>query len=328
MADIKRYPFVRHLRSEPTVQTLLYRRGRLARSGRGLTLWFRPLLSAVAEVPLDDRDLDFRFAARTSDFQDVALQGVITFRVADAELLAQRIDFSLDLDSGRWRRSPLERLQSTISQLAQQVVWDYFSETDLRTLLTEGVDESRRRIAHALAAEAQLADLGLAVVTVRVSAIRPAPETEKALEMPTRERIQQEADEATFRRRAEAVENERAIQENELQNRIELTRREEELVLLEGANRRREAEEDAERVRIAATAESERIGLVGRAEVAAERERAELYAALSPVATIALVTRETADRLPDIGQLVLTPDLLATVAARVAAPKRDGVDAG
>src|ERR1051326_9211940 len=121
MADIHRYPFVRHLRSEPTVQTLLYRRGRLTRSGRGLALWFLPLVSAVAEVPLDDRVLDFRFAARSSDFQDVALQGVVAFRVQDAERLAQRIDFSVDLATGRWRRSPLERLQSTVSELAQQV---------------------------------------------------------------------------------------------------------------------------------------------------------------------------------------------------------------
>src|ERR1051326_784371 len=188
MADIHRYPFVRHLRSEPTVQTLLYRRGRLTRSGRGLALWFLPLVSAVAEVPLDDRVLDFRFAARSSDFQDVALQGVVAFRVQDAERLAQRIDFSVDLATGRWRRSPLERLQSTVSELAQQVVWEYFSQTDLRTLLAEGVEESRRRIEGALATEAQLEDLGVVIVTVRVSAIRPAAATEKALEMRTRER--------------------------------------------------------------------------------------------------------------------------------------------
>jgi regulator of protease activity HflC (stomatin/prohibitin superfamily) len=322
MADIHRYPFVRHLRSEPTVQTLLYQRGTLARSGRGLALWFRPLVSAVAEVPLDDRDLDFRFAARSSDFQDVAVQGVITFRVADAELLAQRIDFSVDLDTGVWLKSPIERIQSTITQLAQQVVWEYFSRTDLRTLLVEGVDESRRRIESALAAESQLSELGLAVVTIRVAAIRPSPETEKALEMPTRERIQQAADEATFQRRAEAVENERAIQENELQNRIELTRRQEELVLLEGANRRREAEEEAEQILIAAKAEAERIGLVERAEVAAERERADLFSGLSPVATIALV----ADKLPSVGQLVLTPDLLTSVAARALTPTDGGGD--
>jgi regulator of protease activity HflC (stomatin/prohibitin superfamily) len=324
MAEIRKYPFVRHLRSEPTAHTLHYRHGRLVRSGRGLSFWFRPLVSSVAEVPADDRELDFRFDGRSSDFQAVTVQGVIVFRVADPELLAARVDFAVDLETGRWLRAPLERLQSMIGQLAQQVVWEYLSGTDLRTLLTEGVDETRARIRAALMSETQLAELGIVVVAVRVAALRPSAETEKALELPTRELIQQEADEATFRRRAEAVENERAIQENELQNRIELARREEQLVEQEGANRRREAEEEAERTRIAARAEADRIGLVEAADVAVERERAALYAGLSPLATLALVTHDSVDRLPEIGQLVITPDLLAALAGRLAGVERDG----
>ena len=310
MAEIRRYFVARHLRSEPTVHTLHYRRGKLARSGRGLSFWFRPLVSAVAEVPLDDRDLDIRFEGRSRDFQNVAVQGVIAFRVVDPVVLAERIDFSIDLGSGRWRRSPMEKLQSIVTQLAQQVVWDYLSTHDLRTLLVEGVDETRARIAAALAGEPQLEQLGIHVVAVRVSALRPTPDMEKALEMPTRELIQQAADEATFRRRAEAVENERAIQENELQNRIELARREEELVVQDGTNRRQEAEQDAERVRIAGAAQAE-----------VERERAALYAGLSPVVTIALVARDTVGDLPDIGQLVVTPDLLTTLAGRLESAK-------
>src|SRR5947208_15050184 len=101
MAEIRRYPFVRHLRSEPTMETLHYRRGSLARSGQGLSFWFRPLVSAVAEVPRDDRELDFRFEGRSADFQSVAVQGVIVFRVTDSRLLAQRVDFGIDLDAGR-----------------------------------------------------------------------------------------------------------------------------------------------------------------------------------------------------------------------------------
>ena len=324
MADIRKYPLVRHLRSEPTMETLHYRRGRLARSGRGLSFWFRPLVSAVAEIPLDDRELDFRFEARSSDFQAVGVQGVIGFRIADPHLLAQRIDFGVDLDSGLWLRTPLERLQSMISQLAQQVVSDYLSRTALRVLLTDGVDDTRERISAALAAEPQLTELGIVIVAVRVAALRPTAETERALEMPTRELIQQEADEATFRRRAEAVENERAIQENELQNRIELARREQQLVDQEGANLRREAEEEAERTRIAARAEADRIELIESSRMGAERERADLYGRLSPVATLALVARDTAGRLPEIGQLVITPDLLATLAGHLTRGSHDG----
>lgn len=75
-----------------------------------------------------------------------------------------------------------------------------------------------------------MAEMGLDIVAVRVGAVKPIADVEKALQIPVREAIQQEADVATFRRRAEAVEKERAIQENELQNQIELARREANLI--------------------------------------------------------------------------------------------------
>jgi hypothetical protein len=68
---------------------------------------------------------------------------------------------------------------------------------------------------------------------------------EKALRTPAREKVQQEADRATYERRALAVERERAMCENELQSQIELARREQQLVTQPGANNRRKAEETA-----------------------------------------------------------------------------------
>jgi hypothetical protein len=65
---------------------------------------------------------------------------------------------------------------------------------------------------------------------------------EKALRTPAREQIQRNADRATCERRGLAVERERAIAENELQNQIELARREEQVVAQRGANARRQAE--------------------------------------------------------------------------------------
>ena len=55
--------------------------------------------------------------------------------------------------------------------------------------------------------------MGLEVVTVRVADVSPSAELKRALQTPTFERLQQQADEATFERRALAVEKERAIAE-------------------------------------------------------------------------------------------------------------------
>src|SRR5690242_6729386 len=100
MAEIRRLLWMRHLRAEATTHVLQYRRGVLLRAGRGLAFWFNPMAAAVAEIPVDDRDLSYLFKGRTRDYQEVVVQGVITYRVIDAARLAQRIDFAIDLKRG------------------------------------------------------------------------------------------------------------------------------------------------------------------------------------------------------------------------------------
>ena len=81
MAEIRRYPFIRHLRGEPSVHLIRHTRGRITKAGRGLAFWFTPMTTSVAEIPMDDRDLPVLFHGRTRDFQDVTVQGVVTWRV-------------------------------------------------------------------------------------------------------------------------------------------------------------------------------------------------------------------------------------------------------
>jgi hypothetical protein len=200
------------------------------------------------------------------------VQGVITFRVADPERIARRIDFTLDLATGTWTEAPLEQVQGLLVQMAQQYVIDDLLGIELRRILADGVAPIRDRIAAGLKSEETLADLGVEIAAVRVAALSPEGDVQKALAQPTRETIQQQADEATFTRRALAVENERAIAENELQNRIELARREEELVVREGANERRRAEEQAAAGAIAARATDEEQRMVSKRRADAVKE--------------------------------------------------------
>ena len=50
MADIQRYPFVRHLRGAPTVHVRHQRGGRVVREGTGQSFWFRPLSAVISEI--------------------------------------------------------------------------------------------------------------------------------------------------------------------------------------------------------------------------------------------------------------------------------------
>jgi regulator of protease activity HflC (stomatin/prohibitin superfamily) len=328
MAEIKTFPFFRHLRAEPTSHVLGYRAGALRREGPGQAFWFRAINTAIAEVPIDDREQPFLFHVRSADFQELTVQGVVTYRVVDPQRVARRIDFTVDLDTGRWTQTPLEQLAGLVMQLAQQFVIDELVRRDVRQILADGVAPIRAHIAQGLAAEPALQDLGIEVVAVRVAAVAPTAEMEKALRQPTREAIQQDADQATFARRALAVEKERAIAENELANRVELARREEQLVAQEGANARRRAEEEAaarmvearaadERDALAAAREAQTIDAVQGAQLRADAERAKIDAAMGADVLLALAVRELAGQLPNVDHLTITPDLLQPVLAKL-----------
>ncbi|MGX4734481.1 SPFH domain-containing protein [Kitasatospora griseola] len=342
MADITRRFGFRHLRSAPTSHIRHLRGGQLAHEGVGLAFWFRPLTAAISEVPADDRELAMMFHARTADFQDLAVQATVTYRISDPAIAATRMDFGIDPDTGAWRAEPLAQLATLLTETAQQHALQLIARTPLADTLVDGVTAVRERISEGLAAEPRLGEIGLTVLAVRVTAVRPEAELERALRTPAREQVQQEADRATYERRAVAVERERAIAENELASQIELARREEELVAQQGTNARRGAEQkaaadavrtDAEasrRTRLA-VAEAEAAGTLaaqqaeaaramGEAKAAAEAAWLTAHQQVGPEILQALALIRLAEHLPRIDSITLTPDVLTGLLTRLSTP--------
>jgi regulator of protease activity HflC (stomatin/prohibitin superfamily) len=337
MAEIRRYPFRRHLRSDASSHVLHFRRTRLLRQGRGLAGWFRPMTDSLAEVPVDDRELTVVLHGRSADFQDISAQAVITYRVADPAKVASRVDFTIDLYSGTFRQKPLESITQIFAQIAQQYAWDTMAGASLRQILASGQTSIRDRISEGLRAEGLLEVMGLELVSVRVSAVKPTPDLEKALETPMREKVKQEADEAAFERRALAVEKERAIQDNELQNRIELARREEHLIDQEGKNARRRASEaaatraiavqseaDARRIeseaagqdiRVQGQAQAESLRAVEGTRVELEGRQMEVFKSMPPGVMFSLACKELAGKLQRIDHLNLGADVIGPLLA-------------
>jgi regulator of protease activity HflC (stomatin/prohibitin superfamily) len=341
MADITRRFHLRHLRGTSTSWIRHYAHGKVKREGVGQSFWYRPLTAVLSEVPIDDRELPLLFHARTSDFADVTVQATVSYRIADPQRAATRLDFSIDADHGAWRAQPLDQIATLLAELAQQPALDLIARMPLTEALTGGTAQVRAAVSEALGDDPRLAETGVSVVSARVVAIRPEPEMERALQTPTREGLQQEADRATYERRAVAVERERAIAENELQNKIELAKRQNHLVEQDGANANREAELLAAAQLVAAHAQAERdqVNAVSAAEAArlttaakaegtrairlaeadGEAARMAAYRDVPEAVLTMLALRELAGNLPSIGQLTVTPDLLSGLLARFGA---------
>lgn len=333
MASITRYPFVSHLRSTTTMHVHHLVNGRVRHSSPGASFWFRRIDAALSEVPVDDREQPVLVAVRSADLQQVSAPGVVTYRFADPVLTATRVDFSLDVTSGQWLRTPLEVVGGMIQGAAATAVTTTLGGVALRDALAVPTDQLAGSVREALRVDERLTAVGVEVVGVRFGLLRPEPDVERALQTPSREVIQQEADRATFERRALAVEREAAIGQNELANQIDLEVRREQLVAQRGANDRREAEERAAADAITVRAEADRT--TGLAEATATAQRAtgsaaaeserlllDAYADVPAAVLLALAAREAAANLPAVEHLTLTPDLLTGVLARLT----DGTD--
>lgn len=313
MATIRSLGFVAQLRSEASSHVIRYRNGRAIESGRGLVFWFVPETASIAELPMDDREMTLFVKGRSQDFQTVAVQGTIGWHVVDPARLAERVDFSIDLRTGKLRGEPIEKIQARIAGIANQAVQQYLGQAPVRALLDAGPAPLRERLQAVVAADPALTDIGIAAVAVRLTNLTPTSELERALLTPTFEALQQKADEATFQRRALAVEKERAIAENELANKTELARREKLLIAEEAENARNRATGAAEAQQIEAGAEAERIRAIESAKAEAERQHIAIYRDLPPAILLGLAAQQLAGKLDRIEHVNVTPDLLATV---------------
>jgi regulator of protease activity HflC (stomatin/prohibitin superfamily) len=334
MPTISRLPLLPllRLRSEPNQLILHYRGGRLVRKGAGIAYWFSPLSAAIAMLPIEDCQSTFVINERSADFQPIKVQATLSYRIADAEKAAARFNFSLSIDRGVWVEQPLDRLAGVLAQRSLPAVRQQISSQTLEAVLRRGSEDVRAAVLAALSADAEIVAMGLQLVNLVIDNIAPSAELEKALGTPLREAIQARADEAQFQRRAQAVEKERAIKENELATELELERRQQELIQKRGENALLQAQQEAasqrtqieaqierERMQTEAAASASKTNAIAQAEAQrllaaqaadAMREEHQIWRDTPTTAATAMALAQLAGKLESIGHLNITPDLL------------------
>jgi len=210
---------IRYIKTPPTTYILQYKAGKVVREGAGLAfLYYAPTSSLVA-VPIGSTDIPFIFSELTADYQEVTIQGQATYRIADAKKIAGLLNFTLDARGARYVSDDSAKLSQRIVNVVQVL-----TQKELKTLaLRDAVKSSEHivnNISTGLAESSEIASLGIEILGVAILAIKPTPETARALEADAREEILRQSDEAIYARRNSAVELERKIKENELNTEI------------------------------------------------------------------------------------------------------------
>ncbi|HMA32982.1 MAG TPA: SPFH domain-containing protein, partial [Chloroflexia bacterium] len=245
-------PLIGYFKSEPTEYILAYANGRVFRQGTGRAFWYWPPSTSIVRVPVSTIDALFVLNEATQNFQAVTLQGQITYRIAAPETIAQLLNFTIDPHTRKYRSEDPAKLDGRIVNIVQM-----HARAELHQLSLEDALRSAEPLARTILArireEQILAAMGVECLSLFFTAIKATPEMTKALEAEYREALQKRADQAIYSRRADAVEQERKIKQNELSTAVDLEQRRQELVNLQGENARQQATFEAEATRIGLT---------------------------------------------------------------------------
>lgn len=321
---------IRYFKALPTTYVMQVRAGRIVREGAGLSFFYWGPTSSLVAVPVGSKDQGFIFEQVTADFQTVTVQGQVAYRVAEPKKLAAMLNYALRPDGRGYDSDDPEKLASrvvgTVEVLSMRVVKDLALKDVLRA-----ADSTAERVTAALRIHPEIQSLGLEILGVAILAIKPTPETARALEAEAREALLKAADDAVYLRRNAAVENERAIREAELDTEIavgekknEFRRAEMEANVSLEERRKDFVARNAANTRTLAEAEAHRLGAVMKALEAADPRIVQALAAagMEPRQLIAQAFGGLAEKAEKIGQLNVSPELLQSLLGAPAAVRK------
>lgn len=332
---------IRYVKSQPTLHLMQYRAGRLVREGAGQSFCYYAPTSTLVAVPVASQDRAFMLTLTTADFQNVTVQGQVTFRVAEPQRLARLMDFSLGRDGRSYVSEDPRRLGDRVAMQVEVIVQQAVQALDLKSALRASAGIARRAQAD-LAAQPEVAALGLEILGVSIIAVKPTPDIARALEAEARESNLKAADDAVYARRMAAVENERAIRQNELDTEVAVEQKQREIretqmdaqaAVMRKRNELRDAQMgsdieleerrrqlvdgQARNSRALAEAEAFRVSAVMQSLREADPRivQALTAAGMQPGQLIAQAFGGIAEKAERIGQLNLSPDLLQSLMA-------------
>ena len=277
-------------------------------------------------VPTVSFDTFFAFDdVLTSDFQRINIQGDISYIIRDYEKVAGMIDFSYTSESGDEGKKVEAKqvMGKRITNLAKTSVSKFVNARDVKAVI-HAQEKLAAFLSEEMTSNEAIKELGLEVVTVSILAVSPSLETQKALESATREQILQQQDNAIYKRRNAAIEQERIVKENELNTEIIVAEKEHENQMLRQKNALEEVELESKLRKEQADTKAYANEVVLKALESVDKEAllAILLSGMDSKTLIAKAFNSLAENTDKIGNLNISPDLLETLTSSGAATSK------
>ncbi|MHA1274950.1 MAG: SPFH domain-containing protein [Promethearchaeota archaeon] len=279
---------VKHYKGMPGDYIIKYRGGKIKKAGRGLTFFYTKYKTNIVAIPAVTIDANFIFNELTKNYQSITLQGHYTYIIRDPKKMSLILDYTIDPETNQYLTNDPEKLELRITNIIQMETRTKVESMDLEQSLQVSKDLAIE-VLESVKESPLLKEMGVDVLSITFTSIRPTPEIAKALEADYREALARKADEAIYERRAAAVEQEQKIKENELNTQITLEKQKQELIDLEGENIIRKSQYEAK----------------------ANELQLSPYLNLEPKLVLALALKELALNAEKIGNLTITSEILS-----------------
>lgn len=325
---------INYIKFDSMTHVIHFKNGEVQKEGRGLSFFYFEPTSSIAAIPMGSNDLPFIFMETTNDYQNISIQGQVTYKIADPRQLAELLDFTLNAD-GTYKKNDAEKLNQRIINEAQTSTSAFIHKLGLKETI-RSASQIEEKITEGLKSSHAISILGIEILSVSVLAIKASPEMARALETETREKLQQDADQAIYERRNFAVEQERKIKETELNTEIAVEEKKKQIDEKKMETEVQHAENDRKlremKVQADISVENQRKLLIDQKTVN-ERKEAETQGYViettlnpykdidwktltalnnnpDPKFNIALAFRQLAENADKIGNLNISPELL------------------
>lgn len=334
---------IKYKKFEPTEYVMKVRKGNVVQKGLGLSFFYNTMTTSMIVLPATAFDAGFAFdEIMTSDFQSVSVQGDISYAIADYEKASKMVDFSYK-SSKKENQEVLneakQKMAKRIMNLAKVYVTKFLSTRTVKDALVSG-DTLAQVLKENMKQDETIQEFGLELIAISILGISAKSDTRKALEAATREEILKQQDDAIYKRRNAAIEQERIVKENELNTEIKIAEKQKEKREKEMETKRlvqeKQAELDAKKLENEIMLEEENQKLVNlQTENEKKKSDAKAYdsevllktfagmdteiiraltaSGMDSKALIAKAFVEIADKADKIGMLNVSPDLLQTL---------------
>src|SRR4030095_11045600 len=130
---------LRFIKAQPTEYVIQFRNGQPLREGTGLSMFYFAPTSSLALIPTASVNEPFMFEEVTADYQDVSIQGQVTYRIADPRRTAVLLNFSLNA-KGRYASDDPQKLSQRLINQVQVAMRAKIQSTPLKDVLGAGED--------------------------------------------------------------------------------------------------------------------------------------------------------------------------------------------